>query len=233
MQMKKVLKIILNILTCLTLFFGMLIVSILIDNKTPINSMEGLYFGLNVIWVFLLFLPISITNILYGLYLKKEKYKYKSNFILGIIFSVLLTGYGSMHFLSKGKYSEDKRYLYNLEQTMDINLPDDFSILTDDWSKGKQTSSSNIYLKYVSVVRLNGNIDLSFTNEWITNVENQKDNVPITFYYETMNYEKFLIYCFDSKEFNPSNFNYEFDYVVIGYDHENNNLLIYEYYFQK
>ena len=29
------------------------------------------------------------------------------------------------------------------------------------------------------------------------------------------------------------NFNYEFDYVVIGYDHENNNLLIYEYYFQK
>ena len=71
------------------------------------------------------------------------------------------------------------------------------------------------------------------TNEWITNIENQKDYVPIIFYYETMNYEKFLIYCFDSKEFNPSNFNYEFDYVVIGYDHENNNLLIYEYYFQK
>ena len=116
---------------------------------------------------------------------------------------------------------------------MDINLPDDFSVLTQDWSKGKQTSSFNIYLKYVSVVRLNGNIDLSFTNEWITNVENKKDYVPITFYYETMNYEKFLIYCFDSKEFNPSNFNCEFDYVVIGYDHENNNLLIYEYYFQK
>ena len=73
--------------------------------------------------------------------------------------------------------------------------PFDFSILTEDWSKGKQTSSYNIYLKYVSVVRLNGNIDLSFTNEWITNVENQKDYVPIMFYYETMNYEKFLIYC--------------------------------------
>ena len=83
---------------------------------------------------------------------------------------------------------------------MDINLPDDFSVLTQDWSKGKQTSSSNIYLKYVSVVRLNDNLDLSFTNKWITNVENQKDYVPIIFYYETMNYEKFLIYCFDWRD---------------------------------
>jgi hypothetical protein len=66
MKMKKVLKIILNILTCLTLFFGLLIVSILSNNKMPIDSMEGMYFGLNVIWVFLLFLPISITNILFG-----------------------------------------------------------------------------------------------------------------------------------------------------------------------
>lgn len=229
--MKKILKVILNILTCLSLFFGLLIVAVVGNNKTPINSMEGLYFGLNAIWVFLLFLPIPISNIIYSLYLKKSNHKYKSNLILGIVFSVLLTGYSSMYFLSRVSYNEDKNYLFDLEQKIGVDLPNEFTIITQDWTQGEQTSSYDIYLKHVSVVRFENNIDLSFVNGWISNIEKQKDNVPSIFYHESINYDKFLIYCFDTKESNPNNFNCDYEYVVLGYDYDNNNLLIYEYYF--
>ena len=50
---------------------------------------------INYTWILWLFLPISISNILYAFYLKKQKYKFKSNLIIGIIFTVLLFIYGS------------------------------------------------------------------------------------------------------------------------------------------
>ena len=136
---------ILNILTCLSLLFGLFIIGSISSNKGPINAMEGLYFALSVIWVFLLFIPIPIANIIYSLYLKKHNNKYKSNLILGIIFSLLLLGYGSMHFLGKTIYKEDKNYLYNLEQEIGIDLPNDFSIVSEDLTRGKQTSIDDIY----------------------------------------------------------------------------------------
>lgn len=231
--MHRAIKWVLNILTCLSLILGLLIISTISDSKSPINAMEGLYFGLNVIWVFLLFLPISIGNIIYSLYLKRKNKKYKSNLILGIIFSILLLALGSMHFLSQSDYTEDKNYLYNLEKEIGIDLPDDFSILTQDWTDGKQTSSDGIYIKCTSVVRFEGDQNLVFTSEWISSVESYKEYIPNLFYYETINYENFLIYCFNSNESNPSNFNLEYDYIVLGYDYENNNLLIYEYNFTK
>ena len=70
--MRRIIKFFLNILTCLSLFFGLLIVSVISNNRTSIISIEGLYFGLNVIWVFLLFLPITIINIIYSFHLKKQ-----------------------------------------------------------------------------------------------------------------------------------------------------------------
>lgn len=231
--MKKFIKVILNILTCSTLLLGLMVVSFSSSTKTPITSGESLYFGLQSIWKLLLFLPITIGNIAYSIYLKKSKLSYKSSFVLGIVFSSLLLAYGSMHFLSKGLYSEDKSYLYNLEEQINIDFPDNFTIVTEDWSKGKQTSSYDIYLKSISVVRFEDNTDVYFDNNWINNIDNHRDDVPIIFYLETTNYEKFLIYCFDTKEFNPDIFNNNYEYIAIGYDVENNNLLIYEYYFSK
>ncbi len=231
--MKRIIKIILNILTCLSLPFGLFVVSFITNNKEPINSQEGLYFMLNVSWIFLLFLPISIVNIIYSFHLKKKNNKYKSNLTIGIIFSILLICFGTMYFVTRSSYSKDKNYLYNLEQKIGIDLPNEFSILSVDYTNAKQTSIDNIYLKRVSIVRLESENDLSFTNGWISSVENQRSYVPIIFYYDTVNYEKFLIYCFDTYEYNPNKFNLEYNYVVLGYDYENNNLLIYEYNFAK
>jgi hypothetical protein len=75
------------------MFIGVFVVSIVNDkNSLPNEVSVNLT---NYTWILWLFLPISISNILYAFYLKKQNYKFKSNLIIGIIFTFLLFIYGS------------------------------------------------------------------------------------------------------------------------------------------
>lgn len=228
--LKRAIKIFLNAITCCTLFLALIIVSVNISKFEPFTSFEGLYKILQLIWIFFLFLPISIGNIIYGVYLKSKNYQFKSNIIIGIIFSILLLLYGSMHFLSKSQYSEDKTYLYELEEKIGVDFPNDFEIVTLDWTGGKQTSLDNTLLKFESIVRINGeNIKYFDTNLWLEEVQST-EMLPTLFVYETLKYDKFLVYCFDTNEYNPTEFSNQYEYVAIAYNIENNNLIIYEFY---
>lgn len=225
----KFVKIILNILSCLTLHIGLFVIALSIEKYKVITSSEGLYRSLQMIWVMFLLLPISLGNIVYGLFLKSKKYKYRSNIIIGLIFSIFLFLYGSMSVLSIGQYKEDKDYLYNLEKNIDADFPEEFTIVTSDWTRGEQTSSDNTLLRYESVVRFRENTKLSFNKKWIDELT-INEMLPTLFILQTTNYEKFMIYCFDTKEYNPKTINKGYEYVAIAYDEDNNNLLIYEFY---
>ena len=50
-------------------------------------------------WLFFLFLPIPISSIIFSFYLKKNRYKYRKNLIVGIIMTILLCIYGSFSFI--------------------------------------------------------------------------------------------------------------------------------------
>ena len=225
----KFVKIILNILSCLTLYIGLFVITLSIEKYKVITSFEGLYRSLQMIWVMFLLLPISLGNVAYGLFLKSKKYKYRSNIIIGLIFSIFLFLYGSMSVLSIGQYKEDKDYLYNLEKNIDVDFPEEFTIVTSDWTRGDQTSSDNTLLRYESVVRFSENTKLSFNEKWIDELT-INEMLPTLFILQTTNYEKFMIYCFDTKEYNPQTINEGYEYVAIAYDEDNNNLLIYEFY---
>ena len=176
-----------------------------------------------------LILPISLGNVAYGLFLKSKKYQYRSNILIGLIFSIFLFLFGSMSVLSIGQYKEDKDYLYCLEKNIDVDFPEEFTIVTSDWTRGEQTSSDNILLRYESIVRFSENTKLSFNEKWIDELTINK-MLPTLFILQTINYEKFMIYCFDTKEYNPQAINKGYEYVAIAYDEDNNNLLIYEFY---
>ena len=225
----KFVKIILNILSCLTLHIGLFVIALSIEKYKVITSSEGLYRSLQMIWVMFLILPISLGNVAYGLFLKSKKYKYRSNIIIGLIFSIFLFLYGSMSVLSIGQYKEDKDYLYNLEKNIDVDFPEEFTIVTSDWTRGEQTSSDNTLLRYESVVRFSENTKLSFNEKWIDDLT-INEMLPTLFILQTTNYEKFMIYCFDTTEYNPQTINEGYEYVAIAYDEDNNNLLIYEFY---
>lgn len=100
----KLIKIILNILSCLSLHMSLGVLSIIVQHSPSTNPEAMLYFELRFIWIMYLFLPITLGNVIYGLYLKNKHYKYKSSVIIGIIFSILLILYGSMCFLISRPY---------------------------------------------------------------------------------------------------------------------------------
>ena len=100
----KLIKIILNILSCLTLHMSLGVLSIIVQHSPSTNPEAMLYFELRFIWIMYLFLPITLGNVIYGLYLKNKHYKYKSSVIIGIIFSILLIIYGSMYFFISRPY---------------------------------------------------------------------------------------------------------------------------------
>ena len=124
---------------------------------------------------------------------------------------------------------EDKDYLYNLEKNIDVDFPEEFTIVTSDWTRGEQTSSDNTLLRYETVVRFSENTNLTFDEKWIDELT-INEMLPTLFILQTTNYEKFMIYCFDTKEYNPQSINKDYEYVAIAYDEDNNNLLIYEFY---
>lgn len=100
----KLIKIILNILSCLSLHMSLGVLSIIVQHSPSTNPEAMLYFELRFFWIMYLFLPITLGNVIYGLYLKNKHYKYKSSVIIGIIFSILLILYGSMYFFISRPY---------------------------------------------------------------------------------------------------------------------------------
>lgn len=228
--MKKIFRVGLWVITIIGLIsiFAISIISGFSSDPVFIDVLS--YFVFKRLWMLLLLLPLSIGNILYASYLKKNKEAHEMNMVVGIVCSIIFLSFGALAVFGQSRFSDDKSYLYKLEEKVEIDFPNEFSIVTQDWTGGHQTSSGSTLLSYVSVVKFDEAVECEFSDKWVDEV--QKEDVPDMFYFETSNYEKFLIYCFDTKEYNPDVFSNKYDYVVIGYDYENNNLLIYEYYFK-
>lgn len=221
----KYIKYILDILTALTLLIGLIITSNLSNTYDPMTSMESLYYSVKNLWIFYLFLPVSICDIIYGLYLKSKGYKYKSSVFLGTFFSIFLLLYGSMFLLNTTEFNDDKSYLANLEEKMDIDFNDDFTILTNEISDST-TSSESVIIKSVSNVRFNS--DNVLDDKWLNEI-NDNGYIPKVFLTETKDYGNYIVYCFNDDVYNPLSFEKDKDYVVMAYEKENNYLIIYEY----
>lgn len=230
-------SILLNILTLLTIFATALIINFLKwITYDAITSMDELYYGLKTIWVFWLLLPISLGCLLFGLIFKKKNYKTNSNIIIGIIFSVFLFLFGSMHFLGLRQFKTDAEYLINLGDIIQVQFPNDIEIITQDWTTGNQTSSDNNYYKYISVVKFKDAAEVlefesSLNSDYWVDSFSQKtiDFLPLIFTMETSNYDKFLLYCQESKEYNPETTSSKYNYIYIAYSKEDQSLIIYEF----
>lgn len=226
---RKVLNKVLNIFTCLSLLFALICIAIRIEQANSNTMFESSYNFLKSFWLFWAFLPIPICNIINGMDLKTKNNKTQNNFVLGIVFSILLFLFGLGHVIFVGTYSKDKSYLEKLEQKINIDFPNDFEIVVENATGGIQESANGTTYKYGSLVTVKGskveNFDVNLWKEEITNT----DKLPLLYTYSTENFEKHLVYCFDTKEYNPQTYYHEYDYVVIGYDYETNIFLIYEF----
>ena len=141
-----------------------------------------------------------------------------------------------MHFIFINQFKTEPEYLKNIGEVIRVDFPKNITIVTMDLTGGDQTSSDNNYYKYRSVVRFNDNNEIKIFEDslnetyWINGFSsNALEFIPMTFVYETMNYDKFLLYCYEYDEYNRETNVSNNNYVCIAYSRENKCLIIYEF----
>lgn len=228
----KSISFILNIMMPLSLLVALAFVSLSSERYGPITTIDGLYYSLMNIWIFWLFLPLTLGSLIFGLIYKKKNNKTKGNIIMGVIFSILLLAFGSFYLIGLKQYQTDTEYLYNIGELIKVDFPPPAKVITQNWMQGKQTSSSNILLKYTSVVKYNSEVS-AFENSlnkphWINSLP-ANSFLPMVFTVQTTGYEKFLLYCIETGEYNPEFAQVNYNYIAIGYSKKNKGLIIYEF----
>ena len=222
----KTISILLFVLSICAIWGAMLVLGILLSASKQVVTEN--------IWVLFLFLPIPITSIAFGLYLKKKGYKYKINVVVGIVVALFLCIYGSFSFVFAGLYSHGNEPIQNAEQILGIDVPQHSQINTQDWTKGTQSvprgyiySTSDIYFDEAAVEEFEKK--LSSDEKWITKIPN--DMVGITSYFcdiQTSDY--YIIYNKDTGEFNklPSSSG-TYVFINVLYNAESNTMKLVEY----
>ena len=221
----KIISVILFVLSVCTILGALIGVAILSGiNQAMTENM----------WVFFLFLPVPIASVVFGFYLKKKRYKYKKNVIVGVIMATLLCIYGSFTFIFSNIYSHSDEPILNAEQMLNIDIPEHSRINTQDWTKGTQSvprgyiySTSDIYFDDTAVEQFEKNI--SNDAKWISDIPN--DMVGITSYFcdiQTSDY--YIIYNKDTNEFNklPSESG-TYVFINVLYNAESNTMKLVEY----
>ena len=226
---RKLINIILNIFTCLSIYFALMFIALL-QNKAKTNTMfEMSYLFLGSLWIFFIFLPIPLLNLFNGLDLKNKNLKCKSNMILGSVFSVILFLFGMAYFIFIGMYSRDKTYLYELEEKINIDFPDDFEIIIENNTGGIQETANNTISKYGALVFVSGDKVRNFDENLWKNELHNTELLPSLYVLSIADFEQQLVYCFDTTEYNPNSYSSNYDYIVIGYDYDTNSFLMYEF----
>lgn len=224
--LKRVIKLLLNILSILTLVFvGLILYSFY--NMESLHWVTISKLQQESLWICYLFLPIPLCNIVYGFYLKTNNYKFVSNIIIGIIFSILLVIYGSMFIVNEGFYDEQKDYIYDLTESMGISLSDNITTISFDYTEDEQ-DSENVFIKKSHHVYINDvDIDQINSDIWVDTINNI-DLYPELIKNNLSDCEKYLIYCVDNLEYHPKEFICNNNYIICGYDKIMETIIIYE-----
>ncbi len=127
---KSRLTIILNIIAASSLWIGLILVAIINISKTNESTtlLESAYYMEKHIKFIFLALPLPLSCLILGI-LRSNKYKAKSNIILGTIFTVLIILFGSIGFISNSSYTNDPEYINFVEEKTLLTFPEETSFL--------------------------------------------------------------------------------------------------------
>ncbi len=186
------------------------------------------------IWILFLFTPIPIASLVFGCVSNKTGYNLKKNIVVGIVMTALLCIYGSFSFIFADVYDHSDEPIIEIEQTIDIDIPEHSQINTQDWTKGTQPVSRG-YVYYTSDIYFESNSVDAFEKQlenddrWLSSVPNDLIGVTSPLGDSTM-HDYLLIYNIDTDEFNslPDD-NGIYRFINILYSTEDNQMRIVEY----
>ena len=228
--MKKFLSVLLVILSAASFIISFALIVMLSGRYPTASASEAMYHTARFAWLAFVFMLVPLGCLVFGIGLKIKK-----NLVIGIVFSALLLIYGGLLSVSLTQYSTDAEYLDGLKTEVGIAFPEDMTVITQDWTGGKQTSSDEYLLRYDSVARFASPSDAEAFLEgmnaeaWLTDKASIMEGIPTITAIQTSDCEYFLLYCSETNTFNDVVSGSAYNYVYMALDAEAGVLYITEF----
>ena len=182
-------------------------------------------------WVFFLFLPVSVLSVTCGASLKKSQKKYKKNLIAGIVSTVLILSLGSFSLFWKDTYTENDKYIKEAEHIIGVKLPEYSKLATHrvnaKISSGKALYACNVTFEDEEAPDFESHI--TSDDRWLSTISDSLLFVSSpAFHLESADYT--LIYNKTTEQFNtvPEETG-KYDFLCMMYNVEKNEMEIVEY----
>lgn len=225
--MKKFLSVLLVILSATSFIVSFALIFMLSGRYPTASASEASYHTARFAWLTFVFMLIPLGSLAFGIGLKIKK-----NLVIGIVFSALLLIYGGLLAVPLTQFSTDAGYLGRLETEVGIAFPKDMTVITQDWTGGKQTSSDEYLLRYDSVARFASPSDAEAfmdTESWLTDQASIAEGIPTITAIQTGDCEYFLLYCYETDSFNEAVSEAQYNYIYMALDTEEAVLYITEF----
>ena len=228
--MKKFLSVLLIIFSAASFIVSFALIVMLSGRYPNASASEAMYHTARFAWLTFVFMLIPLGCLAFGIGLKIKK-----NLVIGIVFSALLLIYGGLLSVSLTQYSTDAEYLDDLKTEVGIAFPEGMTVITQDWTGGKQTSSDEYLLRYDSVARFASPSDAEAFLEgmdaeaWLTDKASITEGIPTISAIQTGDCEYFLLYCSETNTFNDVVSGSAYNYVYMALDAEAGVLYITEF----
>ena len=225
--MKKFLSVLLVILSAVSFIVSFALIFMLSGRYPTASASEAMYHTARFAWLAFVFMLIPLGSLAFGV-----GSKIKKNLIIGIVFSALLLIYGGLLAVPLTQFSTDAGYLGRLETEVGIAFPEDMTVITQDWTGGKQTSSDEYLLRYDSVARFASPSDAEAfmdTESWLTDKASIAEGIPTITAIQTSDCEYFLLYCYETDSFNEAVSEAQYNYIYMALDTEEAVLYITEF----
>ena len=221
----KSIKILSIVLSPMSLFMALITISGLMSNTTASASTGGLQMTEHM-WIFFLYLPITVGTVILGFYLLRKKYKGRVCVILGSIMSVLLFLYGCFFFIFGVNVSHDYRYAATLEKRIGIELPNNGQIISGDGIWGVDSYGSTL------VFTDNQEINTFYTSIqssglWKNDIDNINVDLNLKIFF--LGYDYYLVYNETIGEYNTTRNNAADKLIFLAYNNETATLEVLEY----
>ena len=176
-------------------------------------------------WIMLLFTPITLTSLILGFYLKKQKLKYKKNIYVSIICLPLLLIFGSYRFIFNSIISYDDSQIIEVEDKIEFDLPNELKLVTINYE-------DECVITYAKITNENAKKDfeenVSKSNLWTNSLSTKMSGIlPYYIQIETTNFDYFLFFNETSESYSQTSFfEGEYKLVFVAYDLENGKLIV-------
>lgn len=224
---------IINLVTFFASFF--LIVELSIYANRHINEFA---YVIKNFYILLFFLPVPIINILFAIYGNLSEVKTTKNLISGIVFTLIISLFGSFTFIYKDNFIHDEQYYFQICEEIGLETPAPSYVETMVYRDyGDITSENEIMYYRLSHIKFSES-DNEVINRNIANNDNftKAINYPYNIIspndiLATEDYDYYLLFNIDDKTFNNIDIsNGEHHMIYFSYDYELMTVYISDYY---